>query len=63
MYRGVRARHAGLNELQDGPRVLHDLSFEVKTGERIGIGELTRTALHTRVAQTSTQSDGQAAAR
>ena len=24
---------------QDGPRVLHEISFEVKSGERVGIGE------------------------
>lgn len=24
--------------LQDGPNVLHDISFEVKAGERVGIG-------------------------
>ena len=23
----------------DGPRVLHEISFEVKSGERVGIGE------------------------
>lgn len=25
--------------VQDGPRVLHELSFEVKSGERVGIGK------------------------
>ncbi len=25
----------------DGPRVLHEISFEVKAGERVGIGEYT----------------------
>jgi ABC-type polysaccharide/polyol phosphate transport system ATPase subunit len=25
---------------QDGPKVLHDLSFEIKSGERIGVGGL-----------------------
>ena len=24
---------------QDGPRVLHDITFEVQSGERVGIGE------------------------
>ena len=24
---------------QDGPRVLHEISFEVQSGERVGIGE------------------------
>jgi len=24
---------------QDGPKVLHDISFHVKSGERIGVGE------------------------
>jgi ABC-type bacteriocin/lantibiotic exporter with double-glycine peptidase domain len=23
---------------EDGPKVLHDISFEVKSGERVGIG-------------------------
>ena len=27
------------NLVQDGPRVLHEISFEVKSGERVGIGE------------------------
>ena len=26
--------------LQDGPKVLHDLTFTIKSGERIGIGKL-----------------------
>ena len=25
--------------MKDGPRVLHEISFEVKPGERVGIGE------------------------
>lgn len=25
---------------EDGPRVLHEISFEVNAGERVGIGEL-----------------------
>ena len=25
--------------IQDGPRVLHEISFEVKSGERVGIGK------------------------
>ncbi len=25
--------------LQDGPKVLEDISFHVKSGERVGIGE------------------------
>lgn len=27
--------------MQSGPRVLHDVSFEIKSGERVGIGENT----------------------
>lgn len=27
----------------DGPRVLHEISFEVKAGERVGIGEYRAT--------------------
>lgn len=24
---------------EDGPKVLHDISFEIKSGERVGVGE------------------------
>ena len=24
---------------QDGPKVLHDISFHIKSGERVGVGE------------------------
>ena len=27
--------------LQGGPKVLHDISFHIKSGERVGIGECT----------------------
>ena len=26
-------------ENQDGPKVLHDISFHIKSGERVGVGE------------------------
>lgn len=30
--------------LQDGPQVLHEISFEIKSGEQVGIGESTRNS-------------------
>ncbi|KAJ6600582.1 hypothetical protein DFH09DRAFT_1021111, partial [Mycena vulgaris] len=35
---GLSARYS-----EDGPKVLHDISFHVKAGERTGIGEFGRT--------------------
>ncbi len=29
---------------QDGPKVLHNLSFEIKSGERVGVGTYEFTA-------------------
>ena len=31
--------------LQDGPKVLHDLDFQIKSGEHIGIGTYFRLML------------------
>jgi ABC-type multidrug transport system fused ATPase/permease subunit len=31
---GLSARYS-----EDGPKVLHDISFHIKSGERVGIGE------------------------
>jgi ABC-type multidrug transport system fused ATPase/permease subunit len=44
-YSEVRQRYQGVlactkGSTQDGPNVLHDLSFEIKSGERIGVGGL-----------------------
>jgi ABC-type multidrug transport system fused ATPase/permease subunit len=33
-FRGYLSNH----HLQDGPKVLQDLSFQIKSGERVGIG-------------------------
>ena len=35
MYSGIPS----LTVFQDGPKVLHEISFEVSSGERVGIGE------------------------
>lgn len=28
-----------MSSYQDGPKVLHDISFHIKSGERVGVGE------------------------
>lgn len=33
------------HRLQDGPEVLHELSFQIKSGERVGIG-VSRVRFH-----------------
>lgn len=35
---GLSARYSS-----DGPQVLHDISFNIKSGERVGVGELFRS--------------------
>lgn len=34
---------------QDGPKILQDLSFEIKSGERVGIGSLPISPIITRL--------------
>lgn len=29
--------------LADGPLVLHDISFDIKSGERVGVGQCSRS--------------------
>lgn len=35
----VRAEKLSARYSFDGPKVLHDISFEIKSGERIGVGK------------------------
>jgi len=37
----LRVEHLTARYSRDGPEVLHDLSFTVKSGERIGVGEFS----------------------
>jgi ABC-type bacteriocin/lantibiotic exporter with double-glycine peptidase domain len=35
----LRVENLSARYSADGPKVLHDVSFEIKSGERVGIGE------------------------
>ena len=47
--------------MQDGPYVLKDISFEIKSGERVGIGTYAICDFALPRALTLRQSDGQEA--
>lgn len=36
----VRVENLSARYSSDGPKVLHDLSFHIKSGERIGVGKM-----------------------
>ena len=40
---GLRVEKLSARYSADGPRVLHEISFEVKSGERVGIGKCAHT--------------------